>query len=106
MATTATPLERVSAPSGSAAPTPNVVLEEAPPSEPPAPSAAPQLLVLSGADGRSLEAATDRLAAHLAEHPSQVLADVAHTLARGRRAFPHRRFSRRRRRGGRGPRAS
>ncbi len=63
--------------------------------EPPAPAvttaARPsQLLVLSARSPEALDAASDRLAAHLREHDHD-LVDVAHTLARGRKAFPFRR---------------
>ncbi|HEX2191026.1 MAG TPA: type I polyketide synthase, partial [Longimicrobiaceae bacterium] len=69
----------------------HVVLEEAPDPGPPAPSRPLQLLVLSARTPAALEAATDRLARHLCEHPEQPLADVAHTLRVGRRRFAHRR---------------
>ena len=39
----------------------------------------------------ALEAATERLAAHLEAHPGEELADVAHTLQVGRQGFEHRR---------------
>ena len=69
----------------------HVVLEEAP-ARASVPSARPwQLLVLSARTPTALEAATDRLAAHLRAHPEQELADVAWTLQAGRRAWEHRR---------------
>jgi amino acid adenylation domain-containing protein len=71
----------------------HVILEEAPAPEPTTPSRALQLLVLSARSEAALEHATDRLAAHLAAHPGQELADVAHTLHAGRRAFDHRRMA-------------
>jgi acyl transferase domain-containing protein/thioesterase domain-containing protein len=69
----------------------HVVLEEAPAYEP-TPAAAPeQVLGLSGRTAKAVADAAERLAAHLAEHPDTNLADVAHTLATGRRAMTHRR---------------
>ena len=69
----------------------HAVLEEAPEPPPPAPSRPWQLLALSARTPSALEAATDRLAAHLRDHPDLPLADVAFTLREGRRAFAHRR---------------
>ena len=69
----------------------HVVLQEAPDPAPAAPSRPHQLLVLSARTPAALEAATDRLAAHLAAHPETGLADAAFTLREGRRALPHRR---------------
>jgi phthiocerol/phenolphthiocerol synthesis type-I polyketide synthase E len=69
----------------------HVVLEEAPAPRPSAPARAWQLLPLSARTPAALEAATDRLAAHLRAHPEQELADVAWTLQTGRKAFAHRR---------------
>jgi phthiocerol/phenolphthiocerol synthesis type-I polyketide synthase E len=70
----------------------HVVLEEAPPApiEPATDKA--QLLVLSARNAVTLDAAAQRLAAQLAAHPEQALADVAWTLQAGRRAFTHRRI--------------
>ncbi|WP_199741742.1 type I polyketide synthase [Corallococcus sp. CA047B] len=51
-----------------------------------------KLLVLSAKTEAALDAATVRLAEHLERHPEVELADVAHTLQRGRKAFAHRRF--------------
>lgn len=68
----------------------HVVLEEAPRHEPSEPGLAPHLLALSARDPDALAAATLRLADHLERHPDASLADVAWTLARGRKAFPHR----------------
>src|SRR5262249_3144615 len=68
-----------------------VVLEEAPPA--PAAPASPRpchLLVLSARSRAALDAASARLADHLTAY-SAGLADVAFTLAHGRRAFAHRR---------------
>jgi amino acid adenylation domain-containing protein len=69
----------------------HVVLEEAPEREPSGPSRSWQLLVLSTATRTALEAATDRLTAHLATHPEQPLPDVAWTLQAGRRVMAWRR---------------
>ncbi|HST57462.1 MAG TPA: SDR family oxidoreductase [Longimicrobium sp.] len=74
----------------------HIVLEEAP--APPAASAAtsvaapePKLLVLSARTPGALDRLAADTAAHLEAHPALPLADVAFTLARGRKAFPHRR---------------
>ncbi|MBV9772911.1 MAG: acyltransferase domain-containing protein, partial [Gemmatimonadetes bacterium] len=69
----------------------HLVVEEAPAAEPSGPSRPWQLLTLSARTPAALEAATDRLAAHLEAHPEQPLADVAHTLHVGRKRFEHRR---------------
>ncbi|HVF62225.1 MAG TPA: amino acid adenylation domain-containing protein [Thermoanaerobaculia bacterium] len=75
----------------------HVVLEEAPVWEEAAERGAAaagraaQLLLLSAKSAAALEAATDRLADHLETHLDLDLADVAHTLRVGRRAFAHRR---------------
>jgi amino acid adenylation domain-containing protein len=70
----------------------HVVLEEAPAPEPSGPSRPLQLLVLSARTAAALEAATDRLAADLAERGAETrLADVAFTLAGGRKVLPYRR---------------
>jgi amino acid adenylation domain-containing protein len=70
----------------------HLVLEEAPEAEASSPSRPWQLLLLSARTPTALEAATDRLSAHLAAHPEQDLADVAFTAKLGRRAFQHRRM--------------
>jgi acyl transferase domain-containing protein/thioesterase domain-containing protein len=68
-----------------------VVLEEAPPEPSAAASARPdQLFVLSAKSRAALDAASARLADHLDGHDDD-FADVAFTLAEGRRAFAHRR---------------
>jgi amino acid adenylation domain-containing protein len=69
----------------------HVILEEAPPVEA-HPREGAELLVISAKSKQALEAATDRLAAHLEAHPDVVLGDVAHTLAVGRQRYEHRRF--------------
>jgi acyl transferase domain-containing protein len=69
----------------------HVVIEEPPPIQA-EPSPRPeQLLVLSARTPAALEEATGNLATHLAEGPELEIADVAFTLATGRRAFSHRR---------------
>src|SRR6185295_15398186 len=70
----------------------HLILEEAPAAETPAPSRPWQLLLISTRTPTALEAATDRLSAHLAAHPEQDFADVAYTSKLGRRAFQHRRI--------------
>ncbi|MEU2718364.1 beta-ketoacyl synthase N-terminal-like domain-containing protein [Streptomyces sp. NPDC007205] len=50
------------------------------------------ILPLAARTPTALDAMAERLAAHLARHPDQPLADVAHTLQTGRQAFPYRRF--------------
>ena len=73
----------------------HVVLEETP--EAPAIAAAPeeqggwQVLPLSAMSATAVRQAAQRLAAHIEAHPDTALADVAHTLQTGRRAFAHRR---------------
>jgi phthiocerol/phenolphthiocerol synthesis type-I polyketide synthase E len=69
----------------------HVILEEAPPAAPSGPSRPWQVLSLSARSPAALDAATDRLAEHLAARPGLSLADVAFTLREGRRAFPYRR---------------
>ncbi len=65
----------------------HVVLEEAPPAAPSGPSRPMQLLVLSARSEAALGDACAQLAARLDAEPDQALADVAHTLQTGRRAF-------------------
>ncbi|HET7228485.1 MAG TPA: amino acid adenylation domain-containing protein [Longimicrobium sp.] len=69
----------------------HVVLEEAPARRPSEPAREWQLIPLSARTPRALDAAAERLAAHLRDHPDQPLADVAWTLQAGRKAFEHRR---------------
>ena len=68
----------------------HVVLEEAPARAPSEPAAGPQLLLLSARTPAALGAAAARLAGHLHAQPPSNLADVAWTLATGRKAFAHR----------------
>ncbi len=69
----------------------HAVLEEAPDPAPSGPARPWHLLALSARTASALEAATDLLAAHLAAHPEEELADVAYTLHTGRRGMEHRR---------------
>jgi phthiocerol/phenolphthiocerol synthesis type-I polyketide synthase E len=69
----------------------HVVLEEAPAPTPSGPSRPWQVLPISARSPRALDAATDRLAEHLAADPDLPLADVAFTLQQGRRDFAYRR---------------
>jgi phthiocerol/phenolphthiocerol synthesis type-I polyketide synthase E len=68
----------------------HVVLEEAPPDPPVEPDGDSRLLVVSARTPSALQAARARLAEHLREHSGLPLADVAFTLALGRRAHSHR----------------
>jgi len=71
----------------------HLILEEAPPALPRSPVSAAgrpeQLLALSARTPEALVVASRELAAHLAARPELPLADVAWTLAAGRRLFPH-----------------
>jgi len=69
----------------------HVVLEEAPAPLPTSPARPQQLLILSARTETALQAMSANLAAHLEARPEVDLADVAHTLQTGRRAFAHRR---------------
>ncbi len=70
----------------------HVVLEEAPEVEPGSPGRPHRLLLLSARSPQALDAATQRLAAHLeGAGREQDLGDVAYTTHVGRRAFVHRR---------------
>ena len=69
----------------------HVVLEEAPERGPSGPARKHQLLVLSAHTATALDAAAERLAAHLEKRPAEDLADAAFTLRRGRRELEHRR---------------
>jgi acyl transferase domain-containing protein/acyl carrier protein len=69
----------------------HVVLEEAPEIESSGASRPCTLLTLSARSAAALEQATSDLVAYLEEHPEVPLADVAYTLAVGRKAFDHRR---------------
>jgi acyl transferase domain-containing protein/thioesterase domain-containing protein/acyl carrier protein len=69
----------------------HVIVEEPPATAPPTPAPSQQVLALSARDGETLDAATNRLADFLDANPDANLADVAHTLASGRRHHGHRR---------------
>ncbi len=69
----------------------HVVAQEAPPAPASEPSRPWQLLALSARSPRALEDSATALGDHLRERSELHLADVAHTLAAGRRAFEHRR---------------
>ncbi|MEI6278563.1 MAG: amino acid adenylation domain-containing protein [Verrucomicrobiae bacterium] len=69
----------------------HVVVEEAPAASPTTASPGPHVLVLSARTATALHKMAANLADHLAANPSMDLADVAFTLATGRRPFAHRR---------------
>ncbi len=69
----------------------HAILEEAPPPEPSGPARPHQLLVLSAKSETALDTLSARLAARLTAEPALPLADVAFTLATGRRRLPFRR---------------
>ncbi len=74
----------------------HVVLEEPPaPAEPgqACPARPWQLLVLSARSPAALDAAAERLASHLREHPELPLADVAWSLQAGRQEHSHRGYA-------------
>ena len=68
----------------------HVVMEQAPPLLPSDAASGPQLLLLSARTASALGAAVTRLTDHLVAQPGLNLADVAWTLAVGRKAFAHR----------------
>ena len=68
----------------------HVIVEEAPSRPDSDPAAGAQLLLLSARTPSALASAAQRLGAHLAARPILNLADVAYTLARGRKAFAQR----------------
>ncbi|MEH2238959.1 SDR family oxidoreductase [Nostoc sp.] len=70
----------------------HIILEEAPAIETSGTSRPWQLLLLSAKTTTALESATTNLVNHLQQDSNLNLADVAHTLAVGRRAFDHRRM--------------
>ncbi len=69
----------------------HAIVEEAPRIEPSGPSRPWQLLLLSARTESALEAQTERLLAHLEGDAETPLADVAYTLAYGRRQLEYRR---------------
>ncbi|MCL2450880.1 MAG: type I polyketide synthase, partial [Polyangiaceae bacterium] len=70
----------------------HAVLEEGPPAPPVDAGRARQVLLVSARTATAADASASALAAYLERHPEVSLADVAHTLHTGRRAFPHRRW--------------
>lgn len=70
----------------------HVIVEEAPSLREAHVEAGPQTLVLSARSEAALSAAATNLAAALEANHAPPLADVAHTLLRGRTPFRHRRF--------------
>ncbi len=70
----------------------HVILEAAPPSIPGEGARARQLLVLSAKTRTALDRASQNLASALEQDASADLADVAYTLALGRRGMPQRRI--------------
>lgn len=70
----------------------HAILEEAPVRPTRLQVTGPQLLKLSARSRPALDAAIEKLAAHLERHPGTPLADAAYTLEVGRRDFAHRSF--------------
>ncbi|HJP92759.1 MAG TPA: SDR family NAD(P)-dependent oxidoreductase [Pyrinomonadaceae bacterium] len=70
----------------------HVVLEEPPPRTASGQSRPWQLLLVSAKTSRALDASCANLVEFLKQNPSVNLADVAHTLRVGRKAFKHRRM--------------
>ncbi|WP_076999367.1 type I polyketide synthase [Variovorax sp. KK3] len=68
----------------------HVIVEEAPVRDAVENGVGPQVLVLSARTPAALSAAAGRLADHLEAQPGQSLADAAHTLQVGRKAFANR----------------
>ena len=68
----------------------HAILEEAPLAEPSSPGRARQLITLSAKTKHGLSDYAKNLAIHLAHNPDINIADVASTLARGRKAFSQR----------------
>ena len=68
----------------------HIILEEAPLREPSQALDGPQILLLSARTPTALAAGIERLAAHLEVNPDINMADVAHTLRLGRKAFVQR----------------
>lgn len=70
----------------------HLIIEEAPVIKASSPSRSWQLLLLSTKTSTALETATANLADYLQQHSELNIADVAHTLGVGRKAFDHRRI--------------
>ncbi len=69
----------------------HAIIEEAPLPQPGSPSRPIQVIALSAKSEAALQEAAARLAGHLDANPDIDLADLCHTLHRGRRAFAYRR---------------
>ncbi|HXF27576.1 MAG TPA: SDR family NAD(P)-dependent oxidoreductase, partial [Bryobacteraceae bacterium] len=69
----------------------HIILEEAPPTEPPGDSRPWQILTISAKTATALESAAANLAEHLEASDGLNLADVSYTCHLGRKAFSHRR---------------
>ncbi|MEV6560671.1 beta-ketoacyl synthase N-terminal-like domain-containing protein [Nocardia sp. NPDC051756] len=67
------------------------VIVEQPPTQVSAPAPGPRAVLISGRTAQDADRAAARLAEHLGSTDAE-LAAVAHTLAHGRRRFPHRRM--------------
>jgi acyl transferase domain-containing protein/acyl carrier protein len=70
----------------------HVILQEAPVIKASSSSRPWQLLLFSAKTNIALDTSTDKLRAHLEQHPNISLPDVAYTLKVGRRAFDYRRI--------------
>ena len=70
----------------------HAILEQAPAPAASAASRDAQVLLVSGRNEAALAGNLERLGQHLAAHPEADLADVAHTLQVGRKAFKHRAY--------------
>ena len=68
----------------------HLVLEQAPDTPAASPGRAFQILPISARTETALPNVAANLARHLQQHPEQAIADVAWTLQKGRRQFPHR----------------
>lgn len=68
----------------------HVILEQPPARASSDAAIGPQLLPLSARSAETLKTVARQLGDHLAEHPDSNLADVAYTLAVGRKVFAHR----------------
>jgi acyl transferase domain-containing protein len=68
----------------------HVIVEEAPQITATGTVRPQHLIVLSAKTGSALKTSSRNLAEHLKQHPELNVADVAHTLQRGRKAFDHR----------------
>ncbi len=69
----------------------HLIVEEAPVAESSAPSRSQQLLLISAKSEQALDTMAENFSVWLASAKPECLADAAHTLQRGRRAFAYRR---------------